>query len=162
MPDTPDSRAPETVIAFDFGLARIGAAVGQAVTGSAGPAGVIANTAAGPDWRRIEALIGEWRPARLIVGLPLNADGSPSPLSQAASAFAVELARRFPLPVESVDERYTSLEARERLVRQRQEGRGGRIRRTMVDAGAAVLIAERWLARSGGPPRAEPQATDCG
>ncbi|HEX7062438.1 MAG TPA: Holliday junction resolvase RuvX, partial [Woeseiaceae bacterium] len=99
---------------------------------------------------------------RLIVGLPLNADGSPSPLSQAASAFAVELARRFPLPVESVDERYTSLEARERLVRQRQEGRGGRIRRTMVDACAAVLIAERWLARSGGPPRAEPQATDCG
>ncbi len=162
MPDTPDSRAPETVIAFDFGLARIGAAVGQAVTGSAGPAGAIANTPDGPDWGRIESLIGEWRPARLIVGLPLNADGSPSPLSEAASAFAAELARRFALPVEVVDERYTSLEARERLVRQRREGRPGRIRRAMVDAGAAVLIAERWLARGGARESGEPRAPDCG
>lgn len=163
MPDTPDSTPPETVIAFDFGHARIGAAVGQAVTGSAGPAGVIANGPRGPDWSRIDALVAEWRPARLLVGLPLYADGSPSPLSEAACTFAAELARRYALPVETVDERWSSVEARERLAEQRRRGRAGRVRRPMVDAAAAVLIAERWLGGSrDGAHRPEPPAPECG
>jgi putative Holliday junction resolvase len=162
MPDTPDTRRPETVIAFDFGTSRIGVAVGQSVTGSAGPAGVVANGARGPDWGRIEALLAEWRPARLVVGLPLHADGSPSALSAAATAFAAELERRYGLPVETMDERWSSLEARERLARSRREGRSGRIRRPLVDAAAAVLIAERWLARHGMPGDGSPPPPDCG
>lgn len=150
MPVTPDTslaRRPETVIAFDFGLARIGVAAGQQVTGSAGPVGVVANGPDGPDWRRIDALIAEWRPSRLIVGLPLHADGTPSGLSALAEAFAAELGR-YAVPVEMVDERYSSLEAREHLIDARRSGRTGRIRREMVDAAAAVLIAERWLGRA--------------
>lgn len=147
MPDTPDSLRSETVIAFDFGLARIGVAVGQQVTRSAGPLGVVANGSGGPDWVRLDALITEWRPSRLLVGLPLHADGSPSPMSRAVAGFAADLGRRYALPVESVDERWSSLEARDALVAGRRAGHARRIRRERVDAAAAVLIAERWLAR---------------
>ncbi len=160
MPGTPDTTRPETVLAFDFGGSRIGVAVGQSVTGSAGPLGVVANGPRGPDWERIDALVREWRPSRLIVGLPLHADGSPSPLGAAASAFAAALSRRTRLPVEMMDERWSSIEAREQLAARRREGRPGRIRRPHVDAAAAVLIAERWLARSA--PPGEPPAPDCG
>ncbi|HZD51470.1 MAG TPA: Holliday junction resolvase RuvX [Woeseiaceae bacterium] len=155
MPATPDGRQPETVLAFDFGLRRIGAAVGQQITGSAGPCGVIASGAQGPDWRRIDDLVAEWRPARLIVGLPLHADGSPSTLLPAVKDFVAALERRYGLPIETVDERYSSLEARERLIERRQSGGTRRIRREMVDAAAAVLIAERWLARAGPAPGGE-------
>src|SRR5690606_25762510 len=84
MPGTPDTTRPETVLAFDFGGSRIGVAVGQSVTGSAGPLGVVANGPRGPDWERIDALVREWRPSRLIVGLPLHADGSPPGVARAA------------------------------------------------------------------------------
>lgn len=159
MPDTPDSRRPETILAFDFGLSRIGVAVGQQVTGSAGPVGVIANGAEGPDWRRMDDLVAEWRPARLIVGRPLHADGAPSALAASVDAFVAGLGR-YSLPVETVDERYSSLEARQMLVAGRRSGRTRRIRRGMIDAAAAVLIAERWLQRAAHAPVAgeEPPA----
>jgi len=146
MPDTPDgaTRTPETLLAFDFGLRRIGVAVGQGVTGSASPLGIVVNGEAGPDFRRIAALIDEWRPARLVVGLPMHTDGSPSDLQKAAEAFAGDLARHG-LPVETVDERYTSQEAAARLKDARAAGRR-RIRKDDIDAAAAVLIAERYLA----------------
>lgn len=148
MPDTRDTH-PETIIAFDFGLRRIGVAVGQPITGSASPLAVVANGPAGPDWARIEALLAEWRPGRLIVGMPLHTDGSPSQIAPAVAEFAEALGR-LGLPVDTVDERYSSLEARERLVEGR---RSGQIRRRtakeMLDAAAAVLIAERWLGRMG-------------
>lgn len=147
MPDTRDT-PPETIIAFDFGLRRIGVAVGQPITGSASPLGVVANGPAGPDWTRIEALLAEWRPGRLIVGMPLHTDGSPSLITAAVDAFVTGLAR-FCLPVETVDERYSSLEARQLLIDGRRTGHTRRIRKHTVDAAAAVLIAERWLARIG-------------
>lgn len=139
MPATPD-----TVIAFDFGLRRIGVAVGQQVTDSASPLGTIANTHSGPDWRHIDRLIAEWRPQRLIVGVPTHADGSPSDIGDQVQDFMREL-QRFELPVAPVDERYSSLEASELLKAKRAAGMRGRIRKEMIDAGAAVLIAERWL-----------------
>ena len=148
MPATRDT-PPETLIAFDFGLRRIGVAVGQPVTGSASPLGVVANGPNGPDWARIEALVAEWRPARLVVGRPLHTDGAPSPLTNAVDAFVTGLAR-FRLPVATVDERYSSLEARQLLADGRRTGQTRRrTAREMVDAAAAVLIAERWLARMG-------------
>jgi putative Holliday junction resolvase len=148
MPDTRDSARPETIIAFDFGLRRIGVAVGQQITGSASPLGVVAHDAEGPDWDRITTLLAEWRPARLVVGMPLYADGSPSVFAAAVEAFVAGLGR-YSVPVETVDERYSSLEARQMLIDSRRLGQARRIRREMVDAAAAVLIAERWLDRRG-------------
>ena len=151
MQDTPEPRAPAppaTILAFDYGGRRIGIAVGQSVTGSASPLGTAANRESGPDWATIERFVSEWRPARLVVGLPLMADGSDSDAGAAARGFG-EALRRFGLPVEVIDERYSSLEARERLVGERRAGLRGRLTREQVDAAAAVVIAERWLGGSG-------------
>lgn len=135
---------PETILAFDFGLRRIGVAIGQQVTNSARPLDVVANGNKGPDWSRIAALIKEWRPERLIVGMPSHADGSPSEIGNIVNTFITDL-ERFDLPIESVDERYSSLEAQAVLKAQRAEGLRGRISKAMIDSAAATLIAERWL-----------------
>ncbi|MGH8194018.1 MAG: Holliday junction resolvase RuvX [Woeseiaceae bacterium] len=146
MPDTPDSPSPETLIAFDFGLRRIGVAVGQNITGSAQPLGSVANGSS-PDWPRLDRLLDEWRPARLVVGMPLHTDGSRTDMTAAVDTFVRALGR-YGLPVETIDERYSSLEAEAMLVARRKLGMTGRIRKEMIDAAAAVLIAERWLANA--------------
>ena len=135
---------PETIIAFDFGLRRIGVAVGQQVTNSANPLCAISNGEDGPDWERIASLVREWQPARLVVGVPVHADGSPSGLGKFATAFIRDLAR-FDLPVDAVDERYSSVEAEALLKSRRKQGLRGRIGKADIDAAAATLIAERWL-----------------
>ncbi len=146
MPATPDSgrSAPETVLAFDFGLRRIGVAVGQSVTASANPLGVVANGENGPDFDAIAKLIKEWQPSRLIVGMPLHADGQPGEMQAHVEEFVREL-WRFQLPVDTIDERYTSLEAEEALKQARASGTRGRVTREMIDSAAAVFIAERFL-----------------
>ena len=148
MPDTPerDTRGPETILAFDFGLRRIGVAVGQSVTGSASPLGVVSNGELGPDFAAISAMIDEWRPSRLVVGMPLHADGSPGDLQQDVESFVEELSR-YRIAVDTIDERYTSLEAESVLKNARAQGSRGRLSREMIDAAAAVLIAERFLTR---------------
>jgi putative Holliday junction resolvase len=145
MPDTPEAPRPETILAFDFGLRRIGVAVGQTVTASASPLGIVANGGGGPDHKRIAALLDEWRPARLVVGLPAHADGTPSNIDKEVQEFIAEL-ERYGLPVVTVDERHTSIEAEAALKRARSQGSRGRISREAIDAAAAVLIAERYLA----------------
>jgi len=146
MPDTPDhdTSQPETILAFDFGLRRIGVAVGQTVTGSASPLGVIANGDDGPDFEAVATLVREWHPSRLIVGLPLHADGSPGEMQSHVEGFVREL-WRYQLKVDTVDERYTSREAESVLKNARAAGNRGRISREMIDSAAAVLIAERFL-----------------
>ena len=138
---------PETILAFDFGLRRIGAAVGQQVTASANPLAVIQNSESGPDWTAIDALVREWQPARIIVGMPVHAVGSPSEISSYVNEFISELGR-FERPVETEDERYSSLEAGELLKSERASGLRGRIKKEMIDSAAATLIAERWLAKN--------------
>ena len=145
MPDTPEARTPETVLAFDYGRRRIGVAVGQTVTASASPVGVVRNSEDGPDQARIAALIAEWRPTRLVVGMPSHADGSPSEMQQHVRDFISGLAR-YDLPTDTVDERYTSIEAEAALKRARAAGTSGRISKEMIDSAAAVFIAERYLA----------------
>ncbi len=145
MQDTPEAVPPDTIIAFDFGLRRIGVAVGQSVTGSASPLGVVANNPNGPDHERIAYLLDEWRPTRLVVGMPMRADGSPGELQQPVREFIAELAR-YGLPVDTVDERYTSIEAEFALRQARAAGSRGRISKDAIDSAAAVLIAERYLA----------------
>jgi len=145
MPATPDTRQPETVLAFDFGLRRIGIAVGQDVTGSASPLGVAMNGSGGPNHQTIANLIAEWNPTTLVVGMPANADGSVSEIQAHVRAFIAEL-ERYHLPIEAIDERYTSREAKATLKRARAAGTRGRISKELIDSAAAVVIAERFLA----------------
>ena len=141
----PDASTPETILAFDYGLRRIGVAVGQTVTGSASPLGIVDNGERGPDNARIEALVKEWRPNGIVVGMPLHADGSPGDLAPTIRGFMRDL-ERFGVPVTEIDERHTSQEAEAALIRARQAGSKGRISKSDIDAAAAVMIAERYLA----------------
>ncbi len=144
MPGTPDLPTARTILAFDFGLRRIGVAVGQDVTGSASPLGIVANRESGIDHDAIAALVREWRPTALVVGMPAHADGSPTDLKEPIEAFIGEL-ERYDLPVETIDERYTSVEAERVLKEARASGSRGRITKESIDAAAAVFIAERYL-----------------
>lgn len=141
--------AVRCVIAFDFGLKRIGIAAGDTLTRTAGPRPALSIGALGPDWNAIAREVAGLQPQLLIVGAPYNVDDSPGALAPAARAFAAELARRFGLPVERVDERYSSIEAGARLKSQRAAGERGRIRREHIDSAAAAVILERWLAGEG-------------
>jgi len=136
--------APKTILAFDYGLRRIGVAVGQDVTGSASPLGVVANREDGVDHQAIAVLIKEWRPSGIVVGMPSHTDGSPSDLQESVEAFIEEL-RHYGLDVDTVDERYTSVEAEHALKEARAAGKRGRISKEMIDSAAAVIIAERYL-----------------
>jgi putative holliday junction resolvase len=141
--------AVEIVVALDFGLKRIGIASGDTLTRTANPRSTLSNGPQGPDWIGIDRLIADLRPARLAVGEPYNADGSPSALTEAARRFAEELSRRSALPVHLVDERHSSQDAEERLRGMRASGqRGRRVRREDVDAVAAAVILERWFSES--------------
>lgn len=136
---------PRTILAFDFGLRRIGVAVGQDVTGSASPLGIVANRDTGVDHDAVAGLIREWRPTVLVVGMPAHADGSPSDVQEHVLAFIAEL-EPYGLAIATVDERYTSIEAERVLKDARAAGTRGRISKEMIDSAAAVFIAERYLA----------------
>lgn len=141
-----------SVLAFDFGLKRIGIASGDTLTRTAAPRPAAAVTSTGPDWASIGREMESLRPRVLVVGAPYNADGSPGALAQAARRFANELERRFGLPVSMVDERWSSLEANAALKARRASGeRRRRIRREDIDSTAAAVILERWLAGEGTP-----------
>jgi putative Holliday junction resolvase len=141
---------PYTVLAFDFGLKRIGLAAGDTLTSTAAPRPAIAVSENGPDWISIERELRSLHPRLLVVGAPYNADGSPGALARAAGRFASELEKRFSLPVNMVDERWSSLEANEALKARRASGeRRRRIRREDIDSAAAAVILERWFAGEG-------------
>ncbi len=143
-------RAPDrawVALAFDFGRKRIGVATGDSVTRRASPVTTLDCGAAGIDWPAIGRLVGQWRPARFVVGLPANVDGSPAELTEPARAFARELEARYGVPAVTVDERYSSLDASEALREARREGaRSRRVQKEDVDAAAACVILERWFA----------------
>lgn len=129
----------QSLVGFDYGTRKIGAAAGQALTGSATPLDAISCLQGQPDWARIEQLLNEWSPELLVVGLPLNMDGSESETCRRARRFARQLEGRFGVPARMVDERLSTREARERL--------GGEARRgpdPRVDSLAAVLIIESF------------------
>jgi putative Holliday junction resolvase len=142
--------APQLVLAFDFGLRRIGIASGDSLTSSAAPRPPATVSASGPDWTAIEREIRSLQPHLLVVGAPYNVDGTPSPMTEAAHGFAAELERRFRLPVKRVDERYSSLQASAVLKGKRASGeRRRRVRREDIDSAAAAVILERWFAGEG-------------
>ncbi len=139
-------RRDATVLGFDVGARRIGVAIGSAF--GVGAVAVVDVHAAGPDWNRIEALRREWRPDGLIVGDPMSLDGGDQPIRKFAQAFARELRQRTQLPVVMVDERNSSQEAAQRFAAERADGKRKRKRRDaeLLDAVAAAIIVERWLA----------------
>ena len=138
--------SPQRLLALDFGLQRIGMAAGSSLTGTASPLETINAIAGEPDWARIGQLIAEWAPDLIVLGLPYNKDGSDSDMTGAVKSFAAALKSRFQLPVEFVDERYTSVEAESLLREQRRQGiRNKKLKKEDVDAVAAQLIAESWL-----------------
>jgi putative Holliday junction resolvase len=148
MPEGRSPKIPTIVVALDFGLKRIGIASGDTLTRTANPRATLGNGTQGPDWIGIDRVIADLRPARLAVGEPYNADGSVSALTEAARRFAAELAQRCHLPVDLVDERWSSQDAEERLRNARASGeRRRRVTREDVDAAAAAVILERWLER---------------
>jgi putative Holliday junction resolvase len=146
MPEQPASGAPRIVLAFDFGLRRIGVACGDTVSRTAAPLAAVPVKLGVPRWELIAALLREWQPALLVVGLPYNVDGSDSSMTRGARAFAGEIARRHQLQTVLVDERYSSREAETRLKSARDSGlRRRRVAKTDVDAAAACIILERWF-----------------
>jgi putative holliday junction resolvase len=139
-----------TVLAFDFGLKRIGIAAGDTLTATAAPRPAAAVHQQRPDWDAISREVRMLSPKLLVVGAPYNADGSPGTLAPAASRFAAELERRFGLPVNMVDERWSSLEASTALKARRSSGeRKRRVRKEDIDSAAAAVILERWLTGEG-------------
>lgn len=131
-------------LGFDFGLKRIGVAVGQSLTGTATPLTTLAAQDGQPDWNAVAKLLAEWQPAALVVGLPYNSDGSEQAITTRATRFACQLEGRYGLPVHQVDERYSSTTAEESLRANRAAGRR-RVRKTDIDAAAACVILEAWL-----------------
>jgi len=140
MPD-----ATATVLGFDYGARRIGVAVGNVLTGTARALDVIANGDAGPDWPRVDALLREWHPQILLVGLPLTMDGMEQKNSVAARAFATQIGERYKLPADLVDERLSSREAAQRFAQRRAGGQARRKHAAALDAVAAEIIVEQWL-----------------
>ena len=131
-------------MAFDFGLRQIGVAVGNCELRSTQPLAIIRAREGVPDWSRLEQVVKEWQPDLLVVGDPLNMDGSDSELCRRARKFANRLHGRLGLPVEMVDERLTSFEAKQLS---REQGHKGDYKRRPVDSQAAELVLRSWLDR---------------
>ena len=140
-----------TVLAFDFGLRRIGVAVGELHPATAAPLSTLQACADGPDWPAIAALVSEWRPVRLLVGIPRHADGSEGDMAAACRQFSSELEQRSGIVTELVDESLSSRSANAELREHRRSGRmRRRVRKGDSDRIAARLILEHWLAQRTG------------
>ena len=131
------------LVAFDFGLRRIGVATANRETRTASPLTTV-RVDRGPPWRELDRIIDDWRPAQLVVGVP-EGDGAAS-IARRARAFAAALGERYELPVATVDETLSSAAAESELAEKR---RSGYLRRRVgkggVDRVAACLIAEQWM-----------------
>lgn len=132
----------QTVLGFDFGIKKIGVAVGQTITHSANPLTTLFAKNGEPPWDEIREIIQQWKPMALIVGRPLNMDGSTQPLTELAQHFANELKSRYGLPVHEIDERLSTVEARANVF---EEGGYRALKKGPVDSVAAKIILEDWL-----------------
>lgn len=128
----PEVSAPETVFGFDFGIKRIGVAMGNTMIGQASPLAVIRGEDNTTRFGAIAALIDKWAPTRLIVGLPLHPDGAEHEMTARCRRFANQLHGRFNIPVELVDERYSSAVI------------GGK-RGEVIDDRAAAIILQQYF-----------------
>ncbi|MEF9942877.1 MAG: Holliday junction resolvase RuvX [Burkholderiaceae bacterium] len=118
------------VLGFDFGAKRLGVAVGNALTRSARPLSTLDSITNDAKWKGVSRVIAEWEPAVLVVGIPRHPDGNPHEMTVRCERFARQLEGRYGLPVERVDERYSSA-----VVAEEDD----------IDAAAAAVILQQWL-----------------
>lgn len=135
------------VMAFDFGLRQIGVAVGNSLLGTAEPLSILRAKDGIPDWQAVQDLVTEWSPDLLVVGDPLNMDGTVSELATRARKFARRLEGRLGLEVVMVDERLSSFEAKQDSL---EQGHKGDFRAQPIDSLAAELILRSWLMENSG------------
>lgn len=141
MPATLNSL--QLVLGFDYGTKQIGVAVGQTLTQQARPLTTLKARDGIPNWDDIAALLKEWQPDALVIGLPLNMDGTPSDMSTRAEKFSRRLHGRYNLPVFTHDERLTTFAAKGELMHNPKHSRN--YRQDPVDALAAALLLQGWL-----------------
>ena len=131
-----------SLMGFDFGTRSIGIATGQEITGTASPLTSLKANDGIPDWSQLEKLLKEWQPDLLVVGLPLNMDGTEQEMTVRARKFGQRLHGRFGFQVEFKDERLTTTDAKARLF---EHGGYKALGKSRVDAVSAQLILESWM-----------------
>lgn len=132
----------QTFIAFDFGTKSIGVATGQSITQTATPQNALKAVNGVPKWHLIKELVATWKPDALVVGIPLNMDGSMSDMGEKAKQFAERCQQQTGLPVHECDERLTTHEAKQILL----ETLGPKaLQKTTIDSFSAKLILESWM-----------------
>lgn len=141
-PDQPHSAVSYTLLGFDFGMKRIGVAVGQTLTRTANSLPNLTARDGVPDWQQVTNLIRDWHPQALVVGKPLNMDGTAQPLTKAAQSFAKSLQERYHLPVHEMDERLSSVAARNEVF---SKGGYRALQNKSVDGVAAQIILLDWM-----------------
>lgn len=134
---------PKILLGFDFGTKRIGVAIGQTITQSARPLDTIQAKDGEPNWQAIEKVVNKWLPDALVVGIPLNMDGTEQAITHVAREFADALREHFAIPVYEIDERLTTKDAREQLF---ASGGYKALQGGQVDQVAAQLILQNWFA----------------
>ena len=138
MPDPRYARPAQTLLGFDFGLKRIGVAIGNTVTGAARPLGTVQSEANATRFAAIAVWIDKWQPDALVVGKPLDVEGRVTEMTVRAERFGRQLAGRFGLPVKFADERFSSAVSEDAL-------KPGRADKAKIDAAAAAVILQAWL-----------------
>lgn len=137
----PEKNGNRRLLAFDFGTRRIGVASGQEMLGTGQPVAMIPARDGIPDWDHVGRLLAEWQPDLVLVGLPLNMDDTENDMCARARKFGKRLHGRYHVPVDMVDERLTSFEAKGEVM---ASGGSCDFGRHGVDDRAAVLILETW------------------
>ena len=127
------------ILSFDFGTKKIGVAVGQTKTRTSSPLEVIFNKNNVTNWSKIHSIVEEWRPELILVGKPLNMDGTDSDIMKTVNIFFEKLNKITNIPCEYVDERLTSFEARQNL---------SELKTDLVDAQAAKILIDHWLSEN--------------
>ncbi len=135
----------KTYLGFDYGLQRIGVAVGQSITGTSRPLVTVKCNNGAPDWDHISKLFEEWNPDALVVGVPVHMDGSEQEMTKNAKRFANRLEGRYNIKAHTVDERLSSRKAEEQIAKRRAAGIGKRSKKGDTDKIAAQIILQDWL-----------------
>lgn len=135
-----------TVLGLDYGTKKIGVAIGQNLTRTAMGIALIPVRHNEPDWEKLDKLVKSWKPGAFVVGMPYNMDGTENDMTAAAERFAMTISARYGKPCHRVDERLSTRAARE-ISRENAERIGKKYNdKTRVDALAAQLLLESWLA----------------
>ena len=132
------------ILSFDFGTKKIGIAVGQTITQSSSPLTVIFNKENKVNWQEISQIVSEWKPDLLLIGKPLNMDGTDSDIMTLVEKFTEKLAKLTNIKCEYIDERLTSFEARQNF-KELMIDNNKSIKKEIIDANAAKILIDNWF-----------------